>query len=640
MRPLHRSKLAASLVVSSVLGAVAANGAAQTRALGIDVSDWQNQTTTGLPIDWARVARPVSQGGGGKQFAFIRSSRGGTTGTYDEHTTVGTLSHRYDDFAFTYNITNAKANGILAGPYHFGRADILSYVMGGKTVVHTGTDEANHMLEQAGAYMRPGYLRPVYDLESGNVQRTRTDLTNFALDFANRIYEVKGVYPIVYINSSYANDEVDSRVTIMDLWLARWPNQANPGAIDLNGDPPAAAGYPNVYGVWNPIYPQLPDPTPWKFWQYTSNGRVPGIGDGTTDRVDLNVAHGDVEFVKEFLVPAIWLANNSGQWTTAGNWNANPDLPGPDDRVIIDRPAGDYLISLGAGSHAIKSLGSSERFLMDAGSLAVAQYANFNNTATFAGGHFSSGSLMNNAALAQTAGTVVVAGPVVGSGSLTVTGGQFNARSISQPHLTVGGTGVVRLAGADVASRVATLDMTGAGTGRLDLTDTAMVIDYTGESPLAVIQLLVTSGYNGGVWNGPGILTTSGPGYAIGFAEASDLSAVPVVFQPADSTSILLRGTRYGDANLDGVVNLDDFNRFAASFGTGDAWHEGDFNYDGVSNLDDFNLFAANFGQSAAGANVTAQDWAGLAGVVPEPAASGLVIALPALLRRRRRRAR
>ena len=90
MRPLHRSKLAASLVVSSLLGAVAANGAAQTRALGIDVSDWQNQTTTGLPIDWARVARPVAQGGGGKQFAFIRSSRGGTTGTYDEHTTVGT----------------------------------------------------------------------------------------------------------------------------------------------------------------------------------------------------------------------------------------------------------------------------------------------------------------------------------------------------------------------------------------------------------------------------------------------------------------------------------------------------------------------------------------------------------------------
>ena len=57
------------------------------------------------------------------------------------------------------------------------------------------------MLQQAGAYMRPGYLRPVYDLESGNTQRSREDLTNFALDFANRIYEVKGIYPLVYINS-------------------------------------------------------------------------------------------------------------------------------------------------------------------------------------------------------------------------------------------------------------------------------------------------------------------------------------------------------------------------------------------------------------------------------------------------------
>src|SRR5687767_6120975 len=100
MRLLHRNKLAASLVLSSVLGTVTADSAAQQRALGIDVSDWQNQTSTGLPIDWPRVARPVAQGGGGKQFAFIRSSRGGTTGTYDEHTRIGTLSERYDDFAF------------------------------------------------------------------------------------------------------------------------------------------------------------------------------------------------------------------------------------------------------------------------------------------------------------------------------------------------------------------------------------------------------------------------------------------------------------------------------------------------------------------------------------------------------------
>ena len=606
-----------------------------TRALGIDVSDWQNQTATGQPIDWARVARPVAQGGGGKQFAFIRSSRGGTTGTYDEHTTQGTLSHRYDDFAFVYNITNAKANGVLAGPYHFGRGDILSYNNGGNTVIHTGTDEANQMLEQAGAYMRPGYLRPVFDLEAGAAQRSREDLTNFALDFANRIFEVKGVYPLVYINSSYANDEVDSRATLMDLWLARWPNQANPDQIDLNGDPPAAAGYPNVYGVWNPAYPVVPDPTPWKFWQYTSNGHVPGIGNGTTDRVDLNVAHGDVNFVKEFLVPAIWLANASGQWTTAGNWNANPDLPGPDDRVIIDRPTGDFLISLGAGAHSVRSVQVAERFMMDGGSLTVQQYVNLNNASTFAGGHLTSRALMNNGALTQTAGTVVT-GPITGSGSITVTGGQLTARSIRQPSLTFGGTGSVRIEDEAAATRVGSLISTGSG--QFDLTESAVVIDYTGTSPLPLIRALITSGYHGGAWDGPGIVTSAGPGYAVGFGETSALPGVPLIFRPADGTSILLRGTRYGDATLDGVVNLDDFNQLASNFGTGDTWHEGDFNYDGMTNLNDFNLMAANFGLGAAsGAGPSPADWAALAAAAPEPGGAALALASLIAFRHRRR---
>ena len=605
-----------------------------TRALGIDVSDWQNQTGTGLPIDWARVARPVSQGGGGKQFAFIRSSRGGTAGTYDEHTREGTLSHRYDDFAFVYNITNAKANGVLAGPYHFGRADILSYQVGTNTVIHTGTDEANHMLQQAGAYMKPGYLRPVFDLEAGNTQRTRAELTNFALDFANRIYDAKGVYPLVYINSSYANDEVDARATVMDMWIARWPNQANPDQINLNGDPPAASSYPNVYGVWNPAYPQIPNPTPWKFWQYASTGHVPGIGNGTTDPVDLDVAHGDVEYVKQFLMPAAWVANASGQWTTAANWNANPDLPGPDDRVIIDRPAGDFLITLGAGSHSVRSVQSSERFMMDGGSLAVQQYVNFNNAATIAGGQLTSGSLMNNAALTQTDGTVI-SGPVTGSGSITVTGGQLTARSIRQPSLTFGGTGTVRIEDEAVATRVGALN--GSGAGRFDLTDSAVVIDYSGPSPLLLVRTLINSGYDNGSWDGPGIVTSAGPGYAVGYGETSELPGVPLIFRPADATSILLRGTRYGDANLDGVVNLDDFNQLATNFGTGDTWHEGDFNYDGVVTLSDFNLLAANFGFAATGPDVSSADWAALASAAPEPAAPVALLTVALAMRLRQR---
>ena len=62
----------------------------------------------------------------------------------------------------------------------------------------------------------------------------------------------------------------------------------------------------------------------------------------------------------------------------------------------------------------------------------------------------------------------------------------------------------------------------------------------------------------------------------------------------------LVRYTRYGDANLDGTVNLADFNALAANFGqSGRVWVQGDFTYDGVVNLIDFNALAANFGLSA-----------------------------------------
>src|SRR5688572_10627947 len=46
-------------------------------------------------------------------------------------------------------------------------------------------------------------------------------------------------------------------------------------------------------------------------------------------------------------------------------------------------------------------------------------------------------------------------------------------------------------------------------------------------------------------------------------------SAFPATFagQPVDATSILIRYTVYGDADLSGNVNLNDFNKLAANFG-------------------------------------------------------------------------
>ena len=84
-----------------------------------------------------------------------------------------------------------------------------------------------------------------------------------------------------------------------------------------------------------------------------------------------------------------------------------------------------------------------------------------------------------------------------------------------------------------------------------------------------------------------------------------------------------------GDANLDGVVDVSDFNRWNTNkFTNVPAWCSGDFNADGVIDVSDFNVWNANKFQSA---DVS---------VVPEPSStvgfiSGLIFALLQLRRRR-----
>ncbi len=54
--------------------------------------------------------------------------------------------------------------------------------------------------------------------------------------------------------------------------------------------------------------------------------------------------------------------------------------------------------------------------------------------------------------------------------------------------------------------------------------------------------------------------------------------------------------TEYGDSNLDGRVNLGDFNALAGNFGSAGTWASGSFNGDLVVSLPDFNILAAHFG--------------------------------------------
>ena len=226
--------------------------------------------------------------------------------------------------------------------------------------------------------------------------------------------------------------------------------------------------------------------------------------------------------------------------------------------------------------------------------------------------------------------------------------GQLSTRAVESAGTMRITGGEVQLRPAGGTSVTARLDFggsTGAWTGRLDVTDNALVIDYAGASPIANVRDQIRSGRGAGAWDGSGIASSVADpsSIGVGYAEASALfSQFPATFagRTVDDTSVLVRATRYGDANLDGAVNLSDFNRLAANFGAGGAfWQNGDFNYDGNVNLSDFNVLAANFGLSAGpDGMVDAADWSALASAVPEPGAAGTLVCAGVLLGRRARR--
>ena len=124
---------------------------------------------------------------------------------------------------------------------------------------------------------------------------------------------------------------------------------------------------------------------------------------------------------------------------------------------------------------------------------------------------------------------------------------------------------------------------------------------------------------------------------------------------PVAGSQVVIGDALAGDLNLDGSVNINDFNLFVPNFGkTGTfTFAQGDLNGDGNVNINDFNLFVPNFGQSlvltpssagwtplaafAAAHNDTAAFQAAVASV-PEPTSiAGVLLAGCGLLARRRK---
>jgi len=395
----------AAVVIATCAAAAALRPASAygQRALGLDISAWQgniSQTT------WNNIHNVEN-----RQFIIFRSSRGGTTGYYDQNDSsnsngLNTLSQRYDDPYYVQNVNRATAAGLFVGSYHFTRPDIIASTTNSGGIANNGTDEANHFIQMAGAFMRPGYLMPVHDFELGDGVRTDDQMAQFCIDFSNRIYAVMGIRPAIYTNGNYAANILQTaspslRTQVVadypQLWSARWPNQADPNSIPVQTGHPKDS-YAPIYGPWD----DTGITNPWTFWQYASTGRLQSFNNGGSN-LDMDVAQGGTEFLKDQLIPAIWMNDNSGQWTTLSNWNSGqtpiapvtgpgqvapvgaqtlptPRLPGAagtavtdglNDTVILDRPNANITVTYASGTTNIRKLYMRETLNITGGSFNI-----------------------------------------------------------------------------------------------------------------------------------------------------------------------------------------------------------------------------------------------------------------------------
>jgi GH25 family lysozyme M1 (1,4-beta-N-acetylmuramidase) len=216
----------------------------------------------------------------------------------------------------------------------------------------------------------------------------------------------------------------------------------------------------------------------------------------------------------------------------------------------------------------------------------------------------------------------------ISAGSVTLT--SDISASLGSYILSIGDDASVMLASSQ---NIGGIQLTGSGI--LDLGIYSVIVNYGADnpSPMSTIYRYVASGYNGGAWNGTGIVSSAAAAnptaYTLGYADGDNPIDAANTGVPAGEIKIMY--TVAGDANLSGGVDLSDLVIVASDFGkSGADWAEGDVNYDGNVDLSDLVIVASNFGASLAQEAGTSSIIAGAADPVDAAADAPTVSASPA----------
>jgi autotransporter-associated beta strand protein len=271
------------------------------------------------------------------------------------------------------------------------------------------------------------------------------------------------------------------------------------------------------------------------------------------------------------------------------------------------------------------------------------------------------GAIGGAAALSKNgAGTATVAGANTYTGATMVNAGTLvlNRSFTSGSSVTIASGATMQLAQSattpsEVVLKTPTLSI--AGSGKLDVKDNKLIVTSTpigswnGSAYTGVLGMLA-SGYNGGGWNGGGIVTSMSSAIApnvltaLAASRADDAGYAGSTFGgvSVSASNALVMYTWGGDANLDGTLNGDDYfqiDSHIGSAGSAFGYFNGDFNYDGDINGDDYFIIDSNIGTAQSSTPFPTSGGVASLAAVPEPAGivAIAIIGAPAVLPRRRR---
>jgi hypothetical protein len=295
-----------------------------------------------------------------------------------------------------------------------------------------------------------------------------------------------------------------------------------------------------------------------------------------------------------------WNVNGDGSWSSAGNWtgpvpnfidatanfgnaiSANRtvtlDIPQVVGRVNFGGTTSSYLIA-GSATLTLDTSGAPAAINVTAGThIIAAPLALHRDTVitTSAGtGVAITGSLDAAGMNITKAGAGSAQFENVRAASLNVTAGAARISAKGSPNLPAGTSQVNSLSIASGAS--------------LDLTNNSLVIDYSGPvgSLVGDVRTMLQSSR----------LRSSAPtaGMTVGYGDNSTLGKSTFGGLNVDPTSMLVKYTYGGDANLDGQVDVTDLGNLATNWQNAAAWTGGDFNYDGVVDVSDLGILATNW---------------------------------------------